>query len=90
VQLLQFGLKSTATDWEKQRSAYSRPTTRPGEMVAGAFVTTQPRKRNMSKKMHAFATFDEAFDFCREANHPVKVIVNGEIWKLYPSGIAVQ
>lgn len=40
-----------------------------------------------------FETFQEAFDYCREANHPVDVVVTGEIvwklYKLYPSGRVV-
>lgn len=39
--------------------------------------------------MVSFDNFEEAFDYCREANHPVTVIVNGEKSKLFPSGEAI-
>lgn len=45
--------------------------------------------------MKTFDDFSEAFDYCREADKPVTVIVlderyeHGE-YKLYPSGIAQQ
>jgi viroplasmin and RNaseH domain-containing protein len=39
--------------------------------------------------MKTFDNFEEAFDYCREANHPVTVIVNWEKWKLFPSGKAI-
>ena len=35
-----------------------------------------------------FENFPDAFSFCRECGRPVRVSVNGEIWKLYPSGRA--
>jgi hypothetical protein len=35
-----------------------------------------------------FETMQDAFDYCRERNQPVTVLVNGEKWKLYPSGRA--
>ena len=41
-------------------------------------MKTQTRKE--------FETFSSAFDYCREANQPVVVVVEGETWKLYPSG----
>ena len=40
-----------------------------------------------------FETFSEAFDYCREADHPVQVVITGEgqmyggLYKLYPSGM---
>ena len=37
--------------------------------------------------MKGFTDFSEAFDFCREADHPVNVIV-GNHYKLFPSGVA--
>ncbi len=50
-----------------------------------------PRTRGtkMDKKpIKTFDDFSEAFDYCREANAPVTVIVNGEKWQLFPSGRA--
>lgn len=38
--------------------------------------------------MKEFDTFQEAFDYCREAGRPITVLVDGEKWKLYPSGRA--
>lgn len=35
-----------------------------------------------------FDTFQDAFDYCREAGRPVVVWINGKRWKLYPSGAA--
>ena len=41
--------------------------------------------------MKRFSDWSEAFDFCREANKPIVVFIegNGE-FKLYPSGKAVR
>jgi len=33
-----------------------------------------------------FDTWQEAYDYCREADHPVKVRVGLETAKIYPSG----
>lgn len=44
----------------------------------------------MSKREFIFDDLPEAFDYCREAGHPVTVMVSGERWKLFPSGSAVQ
>ena len=35
-------------------------------------------------------TMEEAFDLCREANRPLRILVmaDGQIWKVYPSGRA--
>ncbi len=33
-----------------------------------------------------FDTWEEAFNYCREADHPVVVRVDGETAKIYPSG----
>jgi len=33
-----------------------------------------------------YATWEEAFDACREANRPLVVRVDGEIAKIFPSG----
>ena len=38
--------------------------------------------------MKEFDDFSDAFDYCREANHPVTVIICGEKYKLFPSGRA--
>lgn len=38
--------------------------------------------------MREFDNFPDAFDYCRDANYPVRVIINGEVWKLFPSGTA--
>ncbi len=45
--------------------------------------------------MKRFPNFETAFDYCREGNKPVTVIVEGEfedddgpIWTLFPSGYA--
>lgn len=40
--------------------------------------------------MKTFEDFPDAFDYCREKDQPVVVLVAGEEWKLYPSGSAVQ
>ncbi len=32
--------------------------------------------------------FSEAFDLCREFDHPIRCIVNGAKYKLFPSGRA--
>jgi len=32
--------------------------------------------------------WSQAFDYCREGDCPVVVIVNDEVWKLFPSGKA--
>jgi hypothetical protein len=37
-----------------------------------------------------FSDFSDAFDYCREKDRPVTVLVQGEKWKLYPSGHAVE
>jgi hypothetical protein len=39
--------------------------------------------------MREFPDFEAAFDYCREKDHPVTVLVAGEKWKLYLSGRAV-
>ena len=42
----------------------------------------------------SFETFSEAFDYCREGDAPVRVIITGEgemyggLYKIYPSGTA--
>ena len=36
--------------------------------------------------MKTFADFSDAYDYCRECNRPVTVLVNDERWKLFPSG----
>lgn len=41
----------------------------------------------MSKPIE-FESMPDAFDYCREADRPVAVIVAGERWKLFPSGRA--
>jgi hypothetical protein len=33
-----------------------------------------------------FATWEEAFDTCRERDRPLRVYVDGEIAKIFPSG----
>ena len=42
---------------------------------------------------YGFETFSEAFDYCREGDTPVQVVITGELvwklYKLYPSGRAV-
>jgi len=38
--------------------------------------------------MRQFDEMWEAFDYCREVNHPVTALVDGEKWKVYPSGRA--
>ena len=38
--------------------------------------------------MKSFDTFSEAFDYCREGDSPVTVIVEGKRHKLFPSGHA--
>ena len=41
--------------------------------------------------MWDYETFDdwsEAFAYCREGGHPIRVIIEGWLWKLYPSGRA--
>ena len=37
--------------------------------------------------MNGFIEFSEAFDFCREGNAPVNVVI-GDLYKMYPSGRA--
>lgn len=37
-----------------------------------------------------FETLTDAFDYCRERNAPVVVIVNKQFWKLFPSGKAIE
>lgn len=39
-------------------------------------------------EMKVFSDWSVAFDFCREKNQPVTVMISGEKWKLYPSGSA--
>lgn len=36
--------------------------------------------------MKSYEEFPEAFDYCRECDRPVVVIVGKEKWKFYPSG----
>jgi hypothetical protein len=38
----------------------------------------------------SFNDFSEAFDYCREKDQPVVVLVEGQRWKLYPSGRATK
>lgn len=38
--------------------------------------------------MQSFNDFSEAFDFCREGNKPLTVLIKGGKWKLFPSGRA--
>ncbi len=33
-----------------------------------------------------FATFADAFEYCRDMDQPVTVLIVNEKWKLYPSG----
>ena len=39
-------------------------------------------------KAKEFEAFDIAFDYCREVDSPVVVIVQGDKYKLFPSGHA--
>jgi hypothetical protein len=39
---------------------------------------------------HAESAWPEAFSYVREANHPCVLMINGERWKLYPSGQALR
>ena len=39
-------------------------------------------------EIKSFDGFPEAFDYCREKDQPVTVLVLGEKWRLYPSGNA--
>lgn len=41
-----------------------------------------------SEGLETFDTFSLAFNYCREADRPVTVLVAGEGWKLFPSGRA--
>jgi len=40
--------------------------------------------------METFDDWSEAFDYCRECNEPVTVIIQGDKYKLFPSGTAHQ
>lgn len=37
-----------------------------------------------------FETMSDAFDYAREANHPIKAEVSGSRWVIYPSGHAKE
>jgi viroplasmin and RNaseH domain-containing protein len=41
-----------------------------------------------NKPYRHFDTLEEAFDFCREKNHPVTVEVDYRLFRLFPSGKA--
>ena len=45
-------------------------------------MTAQPER--------AFNTYPDAFDYCRERNRPVLVIVGEKVAKLMPSGAAYE
>jgi hypothetical protein len=48
-----------------------------------------PSPTSEAHAMHkTFDGFSAAFDYCRECNRPVMVIVTGEAWRLFPSGHA--
>jgi len=47
-------------------------------------------KTDTSSASPKFDSFSSAFDYCREADTPVTVIIAGEKWKLYPSGRAEE
>jgi hypothetical protein len=40
--------------------------------------------------MKMFSDFSDAFDYCREVDRPVVVLVQAEQWNLFPSGRAVE
>jgi len=40
----------------------------------------------MAKVLHNFKSWESAFGWCREKNHPVTVLVLGKKVKLFPSG----
>lgn len=43
----------------------------------------------MTERTVGFDTWDAAFDYTRERNAPVRATVNGQPYKLYPSGRAL-
>ena len=47
-------------------------------------ATTRESIRNYK----TFTTMDDAFDYCREVDHPVVVRVGLSLWHLFPSGKA--
>jgi hypothetical protein len=51
---------------------------------------TSPDTRREENEMYPleFDNFSDAFDYCRECDRPVVVNVDGELWKLFPSGKA--
>ena len=50
---------------------------------------SQKGKRIMeNREMKSFEDLSDAFDYCREKDCPVIVLVKGEKWKLFPSGCA--
>ena len=48
------------------------------------------KKTDNNKTTKEFTDLSIAFDYCREANKPVLVMVQYETWKLFPSGHAKQ
>jgi len=49
---------------------------------------SSPSGKIQPNELPEFDNFAAAFDYCRETDHPVRVLVNGARWKLYPSGKA--
>ena len=58
---------------------------------AATILKAELESPEMAAAVHGIEKFDdfpEAFDYCRDTNAPVIVMVAGDKWKLYPSGHA--
>ena len=47
-------------------------------------------QKKLRRELKRFETFSDGFDFCREADRPVRVKIGDYKWKLFPSGSAKQ
>lgn len=60
----------------------------PSPGLSGLTITS-PTGEVKSMGLPQFDNFPDAFDYCREVDHPLRALVHGKRFKLYPSGKAV-
>ena len=49
-------------------------------------MTKKTKEEIISRFLHLFSTWEEAFDACRKGGDPLRVSVNGEKREIFPSG----
>jgi hypothetical protein len=61
-----------------------------GELAQWASERFEIAKFSPAPGVKIFTDHSAAFDYCREMNSPVRVVIHGFWWQLYPSGRAYE